>query len=255
MTATVNGVQLTYSDIGAGIPLLCLHGGMGIDGSTLRVPGVLDLARHGIRVVIPDQRGHGVSARSPDCEYSHAAWAADAHALAERLGFSRHALLGHSYGGFLALEYAIRWPGSLSHLVLVATSAGPVRVGIARVRTDADLREHFQAVWPRFFVGDKKYWAVFDTLQFAVDPYNAAFTRELPAYDLREHVSALSTRTLLLVGSGDPYHAQMEWLAEHMPNAELSVLEGVGHLPFIEAAEDFTLRVAAFLNSDGQVPA
>ena len=46
MTATVNGVRLTYSDIGWGVPLLCLHGGMGVDASALHVPGILDLAKH-----------------------------------------------------------------------------------------------------------------------------------------------------------------------------------------------------------------
>jgi pimeloyl-ACP methyl ester carboxylesterase len=55
--------RLAYSDVGGGVPLVCLHGGMGIDGNTLRVPGILDLADHGVRVVIPDQRGHGQSAR------------------------------------------------------------------------------------------------------------------------------------------------------------------------------------------------
>jgi len=81
-----------------------------------------------------------------------------------------------------------------------------------------------------------------------VEAYTAAFTRELPGYDLREHVRGLDVPTLLIVGSGDPYCAHMEWLVQHMPNATLCVLDGAGHFPFIEAAEQFTERVAAFLN-------
>ena len=115
MTATVNGIRLTYSDSGCGIPLLCLHGGMGVDAATLRVPGILDLAKLGVRVIIPDQRGHGQSDRSSQSECSHCTWAVDAHELAGSLRLSRFALLGHSYGGFLALEYARRWPESLTH--------------------------------------------------------------------------------------------------------------------------------------------
>jgi proline iminopeptidase len=252
MRATVNGVQLTYSDTGGGVPLLCLHGGMGVDAGTLHVPGILDLARHGIRVIIPDQRGHGQSARVSQTEYSHALWATDAHDLADGLGLSHLALLGHSYGGFLALEYAIRWPDSLTHLILVATSAGPVPLRAASVATDADLREHFRTVWPRFFVGDNKHWGLFETLQFAADPYTAAFTRELPGYDVRQHVQGLRVPTLLIVGSDDPYRAHMEWLAEHLPDASLRVFEGVGHFPFIESAREFTLSVAAFVNNGGQ---
>jgi len=248
MTATVNGIRLTYSDTGRGVPLLCLHGGMGVDGGALRVPGILDLATLGVRVIIPDQRGHGQSERTNQREYSHGTWAVDAHELIRSLGLSRVALLGHSYGGFLALEYAKRWPESLSHLVLVATSAGPVSVQALNVSTDAELREHFRSVWPWFFVGSDKHWPLFETLQFSADAYTAAFTRELPQYDCREQVPGLGVPTLLIVGTGDPYCAHMKWLAEHLPDARLCVLDRAGHFPFVEAAELFTQTVGAFVN-------
>ena len=248
MTATVNGIRIVYSDTGRGVPLVCLHGGMGVDAGALRVPGILNLAKLGVRVIIPDQRGHGKSERSSRSAYSHDTWAVDAHDLTASLGLSRFALLGHSYGGFLALEYATRWPESLTHVVLVATSAGPVSVRPADVATDADLREHFRSVWPRFFVTDDKHWALFETLEFSVDAYIAAFTRELPRYDLRGQVSALDVPALLIVGSGDPYRAHMEWLERRLPNATLHVLDRVGHFPFVEASEEFTQRVAAFIN-------
>jgi proline iminopeptidase len=252
MIATVNGVRLAYSDIGSGVPLLCLHGGMGVDAGALHVPGILDLAKLGVRLIIPDQRGHGHSDRGSPTEYSHDTWVTDAHDLTQGLGLSRFALLGHSYGGFLALEYATRWPESLTHLILVATSAGPVSARTGGVSTDADLREYFRSVWPRFFTGTDKHWPLFEALQFAADPYNAAFTRELPRYDLRERVPGLQVPTLLVVGSGDPYCASMDWLAGHMPHATLCVLDGVGHFPFIEAAGQFTQTVAAFLNGDDE---
>jgi proline iminopeptidase len=46
---------------------------------------------------------------------------ADAEALRQELGFERWAVLGHSFGGMVALEYALRYPASLSHLVLLDT--------------------------------------------------------------------------------------------------------------------------------------
>ncbi len=248
MKATINGVQLDYSDTGSGLPLLCLHGGMGIDASTLRVPGILDLAQHSVRVVSPDQRGHGRSERCDAKEYTHANWAADANELARYLGWSQFALLGHSYGGFLALEYAVRWPEHLSHLILVATSPGPVHVQAANVATDAELRDYFQSTWPRFFAGEAKHWSLFERLEFTVAAYNAAFLRELPGYDLRERVADLLMPTLLIVGDQDWYREPMEWLARQMPAATLWVLKDVGHFPFVEAAQDFTSRVARFLN-------
>jgi proline iminopeptidase len=224
---------------------------MGVDSAALHVPGILDLAKFGVRVIIPDQRGHGKSERGCLSDYSHSTWVVDAHDLAGSLGLSRFALLGHSYGGFLALEYAKRWPESLTHLVLVATSAGPVSVQAAHVSTDAELREHFRSVWPRFFVGADKHWPLFETLQFSADAYTAAFTHELPRYDLRRQVPGIDMPTLLIVGTDDPYCAHMAWLAEHMPRATLCTLPGVGHFPFVEAAEQFTQRVAAFINDHG----
>ena len=256
MTVTVNGVRLSYSDIGHGIPIICLHGGMGVDAASLHVPGILDLAQLGIRLIIPDQRGHGESERTSQSDYSHKVWAADVHDLAESLGLRKFALFGHSYGGFLALEYARRWPESLTHLILVSTSAGPVSVQAAAVVTDADLREHFRSIWPRFFVGDDKHWPLFESLQFSADAYTAAFARELPDYDLRKHVAGLDLPTLLIVGQRDPYRQHMEWLAAHLPQPTLCTLEGVGHFPFIEAANQFCQRVAAFIRDrEGHLPA
>jgi proline iminopeptidase len=220
---------------------------MGVDGNSLRVSGIRDLANHGNRVVIPDLRGHGRSSRAPSREYSHDVWVHDSRALAGQLGFEELALLGHSYGGFLALEYAVRWPESLTHLVLVASSAGPVPFAPAAVTSDAELREHFRAGWPRFFTGVDKHWALFDSLTFSAKPYVAAFRRELPAYDLRDRVAALAMPTLLVVGSEDAYCPRMEWLAGRMPRAELCVLRDVGHFPFVEAADAFTAAAAAFL--------
>jgi pimeloyl-ACP methyl ester carboxylesterase len=248
MTATVNGVRLSYSDVGRGTPLFCLHGGMGVDAASLHVPGILDLAQFGIRLIIPDQRGHGKSQRTSPSDYSHQVWAADVRELAQCLGLRRFVLLGHSYGGFLALEYAKRWPESLTHLILVATSAGPISAPAANVLTDADLREHFRSIWPRFFVRDDKHWPLFESLQFSADAYTAAFARELPGYDLRRHVAGLDVPTLLIVGQNDPYRVHMEWLAAHLPRPTLCTINGSGHFPFIEAATEFRQCVAAFIH-------
>lgn len=250
MTATINGVRLDYSDTGDGVPLLCLPGGMGLDATTLRVPGILDLSKNGVRVVVPDQRGHGRSERCRPEEYSHANWAADANALADSLGWPQFALLGHSYGGFIALEYAVRWPERLAHLILVSTSAGPVPVQPADIATDAHLRDHFRSIWPRFFVGADKHWPLFERVEFTEAAYNAAFKRELPGYDLRKLVTDLRMPTLLIVGENDCYRAHMEWLANQMPAATLCVLKDVGHFPFLEATEVFRSRVGQFLNGD-----
>jgi pimeloyl-ACP methyl ester carboxylesterase len=61
-------------------------GGMGVDAGVLHVPGILDLAKFGLRVIIPDQPGHGQSERGSQSEYSHRTWALDAHKLVGGMG-------------------------------------------------------------------------------------------------------------------------------------------------------------------------
>jgi proline iminopeptidase len=246
--AQINDIQMAYTDTGSGTPLICLHGGMGIDSFTLRVPGILDLENRGIRLIIPDQRGHGLSTHSISIDYTHKTWAADIHALTRYLGLSRFALLGHSYGGFLALEYAVRWPQTFTHLVLVSTSAGPVHASQQTYNSDDDLREHFEEVWPNFFSGPDKHWEVFEQAQFSADTYNAAFTRELPKYNLRYKVVELDIPMLLIVGRDDWYLEPMRWLAENCQDTTLRIFEEVGHFPFIEAAVEFRSTIAKFLN-------
>ena len=247
-TVDLGGVDIAYTEVGQGVPLICLHGGMGIDGGVLRVPGILDLAKGGVRVLIPDQRGHGRSSRPPVASLTHATWASDVRGLAKQLGLSRFALLGHSYGGFIALEYAVRWPNSVTHLVLVATSAGPVSAEAAVVSTDGDVRAHFRNQWPGFFEGEDKHWDLFEQLEFSADPYRAAFESELPRYDLRDRVRELRMPKLLVVGARDPYLSHMQWLADNTC-ATLSVLENVGHLPFLEAPSEFGKAVVSFLRA------
>jgi proline iminopeptidase len=253
-TVTVDGARIAYEQWGRGKPLVCLHGGMGIDSSYLRTDAVVGLASELRRVVIFDQRGHGASDRSPTSEYSHDRWVADAHAVTTELAGGRFALLGHSYGGFLALEFALRHRDRLSHLLLVGTSAGPVPAQVPLLDNDVETREFFRACWPRFFPGPDKHWKVFNRLTFSRDPFNAAFRRELPGYDLREQVRGIDVPTLLIVGEDDPYRPAMEWLGGRLPRARLEVIPGAGHLPFLDAPEPFSAAVAEFLG-DGTIAA
>jgi pimeloyl-ACP methyl ester carboxylesterase len=98
LRATVNGINLAFKDYGTGFPILCLHGGMGIDSSYLDSLGIRELANKNCRVIIFDQRGHGQSDRSDDNHYTHRQWIEDARALAPHLKLGKFVLLGHSYG-------------------------------------------------------------------------------------------------------------------------------------------------------------
>src|SRR5439155_19360205 len=76
-----------------------------------------------LRLVYYDHRGNGRSGRPPVETLTLAQLAADADALRAHLGLEKVAVLGHSYGGCVALQYALRYPRRLSHLFLVGTTA------------------------------------------------------------------------------------------------------------------------------------
>ena len=114
----VRDVSLFVTVIGQGYPLVLLHGGPGVDHITL-LP-LRPLAER-FTLVFYDHRCNG---RSSGAEVGSMTWdnlTADAEALRLSLGFEQWAVLGHSFGGMVALEYALRYPRSLSKLVLLDT--------------------------------------------------------------------------------------------------------------------------------------
>jgi len=114
------GVSLYVMMIGNGYPLLLMHGGLGADHSTL---SAMIRSSDTFQMVFYDHRCNG---RSSGANISSLTWenlAADAEALRERLGISKWAVLGHSFGGMIAQEYALRFPTSITHLILMDTGA------------------------------------------------------------------------------------------------------------------------------------
>ncbi len=117
-TISLPGVSLFVEVAGHGYPLLLMHGGPGADHLTL---ASLRSCADQFTLVFYDHRCNGRSAGAPVSSMTWENLTADAEALRQALGFERWAVLGHSFGGMVALEYALRYPHSLSHLVLVDT--------------------------------------------------------------------------------------------------------------------------------------
>src|SRR5437867_10761640 len=120
-SAHANGADLFYLQVGTGTPCLVMHGGLGVDHTQFRAG--LDPLGDVLRLVYYDHRGNGRSGRPPIETLTLEQLADDADALRSHLGYERVAVLGHSYGGCLALRYALRHPRHLSHLLLVGTTA------------------------------------------------------------------------------------------------------------------------------------
>jgi proline-specific peptidase len=116
----IRDVSLFVDVVGHGYPLVLMHGGPSLDHWSL---SAFRRCADQFTLIFYDHRGNG---RSEGAAVSSMTWenlTADADALRERLGFDRWAVLGHSFGGHVALEYALRYPDRLSHLVLLDTGA------------------------------------------------------------------------------------------------------------------------------------
>src|SRR5438309_8045682 len=115
---SVPGASLYVRERGEGLPVVVLHGGPDFDRRYL-LPDLDRLAAF-LRLMYYDQRGRGLSAAGVRAEdVSMSSEMDDLDALRRRLGVETWAVLGHSWGAVLAIEYAVRHPERVSHLVLM----------------------------------------------------------------------------------------------------------------------------------------
>ena len=130
MYTSIDGVKLFFDVEGASLApsgpemrskptLLLLHGGPGMDHSLFRpaFSALADVAQ----VVYLDHRGQGRSDRGVPEDWNLARWAEDVHAFCEALGIERPVVLGHSFGGIVAMAYATRYPEHPAKLILANT--------------------------------------------------------------------------------------------------------------------------------------
>ena len=133
--ANINGVNLNYEASGQGKAVVCVHG---YTGSSQDWVEQISALSPNYRIVALDLRGHGRSeAPSKAEQYSVPIFANDVLALLKALNIKKCCLIGHSLGGFIALQFALEHSEMLSALVLVGTGSGE---GIVRPPGFAELR-------------------------------------------------------------------------------------------------------------------
>ena len=126
-TVDVNGLDLWVERDGAGPPCLVLHGGLGLDHTPYRAS--LTALADRCELVFVDHRGNGRSGRPPISSVTMERLADDAAGLVSQLGLAPVVVFGHSFGGFVAQEMALRHPDAVRALLLVATTPGQLGVG------------------------------------------------------------------------------------------------------------------------------
>ncbi len=269
-TVRVNGVFLTYDEAGSGVAFVTLHGGPGM-GSRSGDWGTFQPLIDTYRLISYDQRGNGESDEGEP--YSHEQFVADLEALRQELDLGKMVLLGGSYGGYIALEYALRHQENLHALILRDTAANnrykdtsmqralesdfPMdgarleRLFAGQVESDEDFRESYAMIQPLYNVNhdpaeDAKRLA---QIPFRYETHNYAFSRNQADFDITEVLRDVQTPTLVTGGRHDwitPLEASEE-LAEVLPNGELVVFEHSGHSPQLEETDRYLGVVRDFL--------
>jgi 3-oxoadipate enol-lactonase len=205
------------------------------------------MAAAGRRVIAYDNRGSGASTVTPG-PYTTAGLAADGVALLDHLGIERAAVFGMSLGGMIAQELAIGWPERVDRLVLGCTHAG-IRHAVRQPRESArafaldtdDWAERMRALAPFAFARDVDRGMLEQFIAKKVedvqDPvgYRAQIAAVL-SHDTFDRLAQIRAPTLVLTGDDDQVipAASSGPLVEQIPDAELVVIPGTGHLFFLE---------------------
>jgi L-proline amide hydrolase len=288
--ADFNGWQTWYRvegelSPGGPAPLVTLHGGPGATHDYLL--SLADLADNGRAVVFYDQLGNGKSTHLPERMGDGGFWTPELFVrelqnLVEHLGIAdRHHVLGQSWGGFLAQEYALTQPRGLRSLTLANTAASfPDFLAEAnRLRAElppeveATLRRHEAAgttgdpeyedacmvfykrhlcrldEWPeevtRAFDEIGKDPTVYHTMN---GPSEFHVIGSLKDWQAKDRLGRIGVPTLVISGRYDEATpALQETLGEGIPDTEQVILAESSHMPFWEERDAFMAAVSDWL--------
>ena len=266
--AALDGVELHYRALGRGRPCLAMHGGLGLDHSAF-LPWIEPLGED-LRLILYDHRGNGRSGRPPLETLTLPQLCDDAEALRRHLGLGPAILLGHSCGGFIALEYALRHPRSVSGLILVGSAAryDPASPDLARRLAARGLAPALERLIAspagdhdsmRRFLDEARalYYPALAPAEAraAIDRIvldKPAWLRGmeiLAGWDIGARLGEIGAPTLILHGADDAVFPadEAERLRHGIPGAECHILEGCGPLPFADRPEDFNAAVRGWL--------
>ncbi|MFW6695081.1 alpha/beta fold hydrolase [Streptomyces sp. MAR4 CNX-425] len=250
--ATVRAGELDVGviDDGDGVPLVLVHGGESDRTQFTALRGRLGA---GIRAISYDQRDSGITV-NPPVPYPPEVLGDDLADLLDALDLPRAHLLGTSFGGVVALQAALRHPGRVASLVLVATTPSFALGGEAIDELLRMSHEDRQDAVADFFFTPAGQAALRSrpaarTLTVR-DPGQRARRHDAARlHEVRDRLGEITAPTLLVHGTEDrlaPYEGAV-LMARRMPNAELRAIEGGRHGIAVEFADTVARRVRDFL--------
>lgn len=268
---TLQGVRVYYEDHGDpdNPAVILVHGLFGSTGSWRY--NIDALAGAGLRVVVFDRPGFGLSDKRESFDYSVANQADLTAELMDTLGIDRAVIVGHSAGGNVAAHFALRHPDRVEKLVLAdaaVISGGPPafvggivalppvwrwgRIGLRAAFSRGVLENNLRGFYvdPTFLTETDfdVYWRAFQTKDWEIGLLG--LTRDAAGNQLREpEIRQITAQTLILWGEQDMTTplSQGEQLDTWIPDSVLTVIPDTGHQPFEEDPQAFNAAVIAFI--------
>jgi proline iminopeptidase len=263
--------------IGHGPPVVLMHGGPGLDYQTM-LP--LEPLADQFTLVFYDHRCNGHSEGAEVSSMTMENLTADAEALRQALGFEKWVVLGHSFGGNVALEYALRYPKSLTRLVLINTGGdqwwvnqnapqllakrgySPSTVQAARRFYNGQFTPgEFLPIYVKFSKAYDYHFSILSIIKLVGSGHSPKFQPEalifgyshaLQGWTVMDRLSEIQAPTLILAGRYDflfPTEHQVA-LAAGIPHARLEIIECAGHSPHMEQPAEVLRLIRDFLSAE-----
>jgi proline iminopeptidase len=280
-TIPVENSGLYYREKGEGQPVIVLHGGPSFDHNYL-LPDMDRLTYPSLRFIYYDQRGRGKSATNVEPEtVSIESEVQDLEGLRKYFRLDLIALLGHSWGGLLAMEYAIRYPDRVSHLILLNTAPAShddwllTEKNLGKVKELDDLSRRLG-----YKEGDPdtvaEYYRIYfrpslrrpELLERLIENLRRGFTKEgilrarkignrlweetysSKEYNLLPRLEPLKVRTLVIHGDYDLVPpACAARIAQAISGARFVLLSETGHFAYIESTNEVRKEISNFFGN------
>jgi pimeloyl-ACP methyl ester carboxylesterase len=262
--AEINGLKYYYEITGKGEPMLVLHGGLGsIHMFGMALPA---LAEHR-QIIAVDLHGHGRT-QLGERDISYVDQGADMAALVKQLGYSQVDVMGYSFGGGVAFQFAVQHPAMVRRLVLVSTpfaqdgffpemlpQQAQVGAAMAPMMKNTPMYKTYLEVAPKP-----------DEFPKLLDQMGALMRKP---YDWSADVAKLTMPVMLVYGDSDmirPEHIvkfyqllggglrDAGWMREHMSKNRLAILPDVSHYEMAVSVQ-LPQTVLQFVNGSSGVQA
>jgi proline-specific peptidase len=272
----IGDCELHVSLMGSGFPLLILHGGPGLDHHAFG--DYLDPLADDFQLIFIDERASGRSSRPDPATWTLLQMADDIDAVAEAFGFARYAVLGHSYGAFLALQHAVDMPRGPNPVIISAgLPSSRFLEGVAdrlAAFEPLELREQVSQSWAKeasvstveefaqlmheqlpFHFADPMDPRIADyerrtaETTYAPDVLRAFAESDYGGIEVEGRLGAVQRPMLILAGRHDrtcPVEGA-EAIAEGVAGAQLEVFEKSGHMMYVEETDHYLEVVRDFL--------